>query len=767
MKNHYPLTLIAALVLSACGGSDDNSGNDNGAPPITLSGSALSGDYLAAQTICLDFNANQTCDSDELQTTTDSQGRFTFSLPASQQTQASQAWAVSIPPTTARATASTPLLGYFDGNAFTISPYTHDLISRTDAALREGYYQSSLATKERQAIASELGLTTQEAAEQKLFGDYLAAEDEHSEELAKHARTKALHIAESNAEQARLEGGLATNNPDGWQSVKVSIRNQREFNRNLDIWQNIRVQEVVYTKRAGALETTRYDITDWLLDEQGSYDAQQPRRHFVENERQNWDSKAYSLHVKWDWEYDEHGVAISKGESISAGSFDKDANGLYQYQTTEFSHEGTPVPQDTSPLPEESYCEGFDIQAEFARWNADKQTELAPCVGHVIKADEKETLDREGAWERKRALTFWSRIDDTINLNGPANSYETRDDMVTESGDTRFVNQLDRQALTLNKPDLGQSPFNIIRDDTLSHNGDSRITVAQPICGGCGATELDSSIPGFGKVELQNYNPTRWHILTGAYLEQDHRKLASGFTLTNQFFAMDVSQPDGLSQPLFLKYAGSSTPFMTQEWRFDNATQTLNAEHHYAPIADIANTWPVPFRVMQGDDMALKATIKLEQSNGLPSAMQTLTIDDGQSSTTPTFANGIFNKQLRWDVNPTQRENTERSDLSTLLALLFGEVNFNFSDSWNAGSDPVCNGNNTLIRQELLFAPVAGDMVVSVVCDGRDVARQYLLKVTAAYNGDAFQAELQDFADGANIYRDEPRQRYPLTFTKH
>ncbi len=63
MKKHHHLSLIAALVLSACGGGSDNSSSDNGsngAPAdITLTGRALSGDYLAGQAVCLDLNANQ------------------------------------------------------------------------------------------------------------------------------------------------------------------------------------------------------------------------------------------------------------------------------------------------------------------------------------------------------------------------------------------------------------------------------------------------------------------------------------------------------------------------------------------------------------------------------------------------------------------------------------------------------------------------------------------------------------------------------------
>ena len=773
MKKHHHLSLIAALVLSACGGGSDNSSSDNGsngAPAdITLTGRALSGDYLAGQAVCLDLNANQQCDNGEPQTTTDSQGRFSFTLPETQQADARQAWAILAAPATsptvaARAATTPTLLGYVDGAEFVVSPYTHQLVTSSDPEQRKTQYQSSIATKEKQLIASELGLTTQEASEQKLFGDYRAAGDEHSAALAEEAATKEQQLVEASTLQAKLAAALATSNPQGWQSVTVSIRNLREYNRNQDIWQQIRLQEVVYTKRVEAIETTRTESTRWLLDEQGGYDAQQPLRRFIDEEHKHWDSKQYSLHSAWDWTYDESGNATVKGESIRSGTFSQDANGLYSYHTTEFTNEGTPVPHDTAPLPEDSYCEGFDIQAEFARWQADPSlTALDQCVGNVLQSDDQENLDSQGAWTQHRALTFWLRGEDPINPNGPPSSYETRTSVVTVQGDTQFVNQLDNQALTINAPALGQSPFNLTRDDKLSHTGDSAIKLAQPICGGCAATELDSSIPGFGKVELQNYNPTRWRSLAGAYLEQDHQKQANGFTLANRFYQLDVQQPDGLTKPLFLKYAGNSTPFMTQDWQFDSASQTLTATHHYTPVADLADVWPLPHQVMQGDALELKATVTLVQSNGLPSATQTMTVDGGNAISTPTFAEGLFSSPLRWSVQSSDTS----PDGQEFAELLFGTAPLSFKASREAGiSQGICGGDPATVRQELLFAPVGGDMVVSVVCDGVDVAQQYLLRVTTPFNGTTFQAELQFFADGANIYREAPFERTQLTFTK-
>ncbi|MGE6287788.1 hypothetical protein [Aeromonas media] len=784
MKKHHHLSLIAALVLSACGGgsgsvsnsSDNGNNGDSGAPAdITLTGRALSGSYLAGKTVCLDLNANQQCDSGEPHATTDSQGRFTFTLSETQQTEARQAWAIVVAPTTqtkgaarqaSMASTASSLLGYFDGTGFAVSPYTHQLVTSAAPVERKNQYQSSIAVKEKKLIANELGLTTQEANTQKLFADYLAAGDAHSAALAEEATIKEQQLIEASALQAELAASLATANPQGWQSVTASIRNLREYNRNQDIWQQIRLQEVVYSKRVDAIETTRTESTRWLLDEQGGYDATLPLRRFVDEEVKNGDSKQYSQHSTWDWTYDENGVATVKGESVKRGTFSQDANGLYSYHTTEFINEGTPVDKDTTPLPEESYCEGFDLQAEFVRWQADPSlTALDQCVGSVIRSDDKESLDAQGAWTQSRAMTFWYRSsDEAINPNGPPSHYETRTNVVTAQGDTQFVNQQDNQALTINAPTLGQSPFNLTRDDKLNHTGDSAIKLAQPICGGCAASELDSSIPGFGKVELQNYNPTRWRSLAGAHLEQDYLKKQTGdFTLTNRLFQLDVRQPDGLNQPLFLKYAGNSEPFMTQDWQFNKASQTLTVAHRYAPTPQVAEVWPLPSQVIQGQPMTLSTTLQVADTHGLPSATQVTTVDGGNAVSTPTFAEGLFNSPLRWSVQSSDTS----PDGQEFAELLFDTAPLRFNASRDAGiSQGICGGDTATVRQDLLFAPVGGDMVVSVVCDGVEVAQQYLLRVTRPYDGTTFQAELQRFIDGANIYREAPLERTQLTFTK-
>ena len=769
----YHLSIIASVVLSACGGSGSGSTNHETPPEITLAGRALSGSYLAGQAICLDLNANKRCDSGEPKATTDSQGHFSFTLPEAQQTDAHQSWAILSPSTnTAQTTArvsnaasTTPqLFGYFGGSEFVISPYTHQLVTDTAPEMRKNQYQSSIAIQAKQRIADELGLTYQQANEQQLFGDYLAIGDEHSATLAEAATTREQQLLEATALQAERFASLETDNPQGWQSVKASIRNLREYNRNQDTWQQIRLQEVVYSKQVDAVVTTSTESTRWLLDEQGRYDVTTPMRRVVDVETKNGDSKQYSLYSTWDWAYDENGVAIVKGQSIKSGTFSQNADGLYSYNTVEFVNEGTPVDKETTPLPEESYCEAFDIQAEFSRWQANQTlTALNQCVGYVIKSDDKESLDDQGALTQSRAMTFWYRSDETINPNDPPSRYETRTNIVTAQGDTRFVNQQDNQALSINAPDLAQSPFNITRDDKLSHLGDQATSLAQPICGGCAAAELDSSIPGFGKVELQNYNPTRWRTLAGAYLEQDYQKQESGFTIVNRFFQLDIHQPDGLSKPLLLKYAGNSEPFMTQDWQFDKASQTLKVKHHYAPTTQVTEVWPLPSQVIQDQPMTLDATLQVDDTNVLPSATQVTTLDGGNAISTPTFAEGLFSSPLRWSV---QSSDTSQ-DGQEFAELLFGAAPLSFKANREAGiSRGICGGDPATVRQELMFAPIGGDMVVSVVCDGVDIARQYLLRVTEPFNGSTFEAELQYFADEANIYREAPIERTQLTFTK-
>lgn len=161
--------------------------------------------------------------------------------------------------------------------------------------------------------------------------------------------------------------------------------------------------------------------------------------------------------------------------------------------------------------------------------------------------------------------------------------------------------------------------------------------------------------------------------------------------------------------------------------------------------------------------MTLDATLQVDDTNGLPSATQVTTLDGGNAISTPTFAEGLFSSPLRWSV---QSSDTSQ-DGQEFAELLFGAAPLSFKANREAGiSRGICGGDPATVRQELMFAPIGGDMVVSVVCDGVDIARQYLLRVTEPFNGSTFEAELQYFADEANIYREAPIERTQLTFTK-
>ncbi|MNZ13422.1 hypothetical protein D3C78_303210 [compost metagenome] len=787
MKKHHHLSLIAALVLSACGGGSDGSNSDNGdngAPAdITLTGRALSGDYLAGQTICLDFNADQQCDSNAPRTTTDSQGRFTFTLPEAQQAAARQAWAIVAPtaepagalPRAARsisnAMATPMMLGYFDGAQFTVSPYTHQLVISTNQAERQHQYQSSIAAKEKQQIASELGLTTLAANAQKLFGDYLAAGDAHSTVLADVAATREQQLLEANTLQAQLAESLASNNPQGWTSVQVNVRNLWSHSFHLQTMQHLRQQEVIYSKRVGAIETTKTEGTQWLLDKEGDYIPSLTLQRYTNEVTKDWEQKHYREWASWAFDYNQDGNASFKGEKASQGTFSQDADGLYSYRTMEFYNEGDPASEGAGSRPELTYCDGFDIQAEMTRWSADPDNiAVDRCVAFVQKRDIVESVDAQGAWANSDTMTEWQKPGNVnswlVNDKLPPSYYEPRSQRVTALGDVQRLTQYDWYALTLNAPSLGQSPFNVSRDELQQHNGDKTIKLSQPLWRY--GSKLGNSMTGFDRVELQNYNPTRWGRYSDAYIEQDHQQQAGGFTLQNRFFQLDERQPEGVAQPLNLKFAGNVTPFTTQDWQFDNATQTLKVKHHYQPVTgEMVFVLPWPRNVIEGNPMELEASIQLQPASGLPSAMQVTRVDDGQPISSPTFAQGLFSSPLRWTVTPS----TTEPDVTTLVELLFGQAPFGFTADRDTSALRQCElgRSDTSVQQNLLFAPIGGDMVLNVTChetSGDWVMEQYLLRITTPFNGTAFQAELLDYAEGANIYRDEPRQRYPLTFIK-
>lgn len=818
MKKHLYLSLIATLVLSACGGggSGDNGGSansgDNGdkseiptptptptpdptptptpdptpTPPktVTIAGRAIADTPLAGQVVCLDLNANQQCDTGETQATTDSDGSFTFIVPESQNTDAEQALAILAAPAAkpqARVmsnaiTTSVAMTGYFDGSSFTISPFTHQLVNSTSPDQRKTHYESSIATKAKLEIATNLNMTQKEANEQHLFGDYLAAGDENSLVLAKEAAIKSQQMAEAAQQQAQLANLLATSNPDGWTSVTVLIQNQWDQNFQLQTLQHLRTQTVTYSKRVGDIETIRTEGTKWLLDDQGNYNVQLPFEGYTSEINKDWAQKQQREFATWAYDMNQDGDATFKGEKATQGTFSQDENGLYSSDAIEFYNEGDPATEGAESRPGRVYCEGFDIQGTLAMWLSDNSLPVNKCVNFVENRSQKESWNtNNGDLSSLDTMTEWQ----SPNIKGQGNGdetwlivknspdyYEPRSQIITALGDVKRLTQHDWHALTLNAPNLGQSPFNVSRDEQRLHNGDETIKQSQPFWRY--SNKLGNSINGFERIELQNYNPTRWGHYKDAYIEQDYQQLAGGFTLQSRFFQQDERQLDGFAYPLNLKYAGNVTPFTTQDWQFDDVSQTLKVKHHYQSVTDeIVWVLPWPYDLIQGQPMDLEASIQLQQSNGLPSATQVTSVDGGNAISTPTFAQEIFNPQLNWAIDNPSTD----PEVKALVELLFGQTPLAFTANRDTSTQRQCElgQSGTSVQQNLLFAPIGGDMVLNLTChesNGNWVMEQYLLRITNPYNGTAFQAELLDFAEGANIYRDEPRQRYPLSFIK-
>ncbi len=76
----YGGTVVAAVILSACGG-----GSGSSLGPITVSGVALDG-YIKGATICFDANSNNVCDTGEPSAVTGADGKYSITLPTGTET---------------------------------------------------------------------------------------------------------------------------------------------------------------------------------------------------------------------------------------------------------------------------------------------------------------------------------------------------------------------------------------------------------------------------------------------------------------------------------------------------------------------------------------------------------------------------------------------------------------------------------------------------------------------------------------------------------
>lgn len=231
------LALAMALALSACGGGGSDSstgstgntgtggtgdtggtggtgdtGGGTGGTSTTVSGKAADG-YLAGATVCLDINANMTCDTSEPTATTAAGGAFTLTIPDGVNA-ASYPIVVQVSTTTIDEDTDTAV-----GKPFVLSAPAgeSDFISPMTTVVHGMLQQNPALTLED--VVTQVKLSIGASADVNLFEDYIAAEQDTSnpaqdeyERLHNIAQVAAKVMAENQEAimEAAVEQGIDT-----------------------------------------------------------------------------------------------------------------------------------------------------------------------------------------------------------------------------------------------------------------------------------------------------------------------------------------------------------------------------------------------------------------------------------------------------------------------------------------------------------------------------------------------------------------------------
>jgi hypothetical protein len=162
------LTVLAASILAACGGNDDNSSTATGTTAsgvVTASsftpGSAteptLAAGYYQGAKVCADANNNGKCDDAENPVTTDASGKFTLSLPAASALIADIGTGATNTASGAKQPSRTVMRVSADqvavqGSNVVISPLSSEIVRLTEA-------NGSTFAAEQQNLATRLGVS--------------------------------------------------------------------------------------------------------------------------------------------------------------------------------------------------------------------------------------------------------------------------------------------------------------------------------------------------------------------------------------------------------------------------------------------------------------------------------------------------------------------------------------------------------------------------------------------------------------------------------
>ncbi|MGF1785843.1 hypothetical protein L4D00_08615 [Photobacterium swingsii] len=764
MKHNYLLlSIVSALSLSGCG-----SDSSNDTPPEQtqrISGIALDTQYIANAKACLDFEVGDTCRS-SYQTTTDTNGHFQFSISAADIAKLEQA-IITISPSATMARASTSSqLSYQsfyaaqDNGHLTVSPVTTRVAEQLTLSNLPNVSDAAI-NKAKQTVIEQSALSDTDT----MFEDYLA-DNATSTELLNYVGTTVedLERAAELTEKASQDPTYAdwdTVTAYAWKIWQRSPHNH-EFTYRYE-------EQIALEKNKNGNKITRREGTQWYANEQtGVINRSLPLQHWYEQREWLSDTQA-KVHTFFEFDYDQDGQFKFKGELGGLYTYSSLTAGKEAFTGYEVFNEGNPADEGAENRGNREWVDNCPLFDELAK--IPTQQALAPCIDFVEYRDISNSAQSDGTLKNQDNMTEWQKDDPkngtppsqwtplTVN-NTSLKYYEEREQQWFEDSSNAFEIRFDWNANHYHQPQL-PTPFNVIKNDSVSKKGFSTTTIKTPYWKG----ELNPQfqLAGKGIRQYSLVNPFHWKELAEVYVDE---KVAQLDTHNHEYQATTYLMKDAHQ---YLNGDGDAVAVANANIKWNTQTNALTAQLQYPALTHSEPNWQLSPSQSITENYSVST---IETQNKLDLATMSITRNTVQQANEirNVFTQSYFDSSITWTVAPDDfGSNTQ---LKTIYPLIFGNgSNYTFQ-SYVANTDSKlnlaqCGGDRFAGVETKLTFEAAGDAYIALRCgDWPWLGEMMRLVITAQDKQGNFDAELQWWQLDDNILTEPARESLKISFTR-
>lgn len=765
MKKHY-LSVAVAMVLVGCGGSD---GSDDTPVPsvVAYQGKLLDSQYIAGAEVCLDFDAAEACSSG-FSGSTDSDGAFEIEVPESSVESARELKVTAVLPgkvAAARSVADAAAPAYTlitsaDDNEVIVSPFTTQV---ADKIKINSNLRSALPLETQIALAKKDVINQNDfddIEEDEIFGDYVGKQNGN-------LRDRAEKAAAWQARAALLRAQYVSNGAlKEWDSVDAFVWNVWQHAYHTNRYFERYEEYVMLSRDDGTTYEERFEGSQWMVDENGDQIPGAKLQDYAE--QSSWGDGEVSGYTYFVFDYDQDGVFAFEGERAFTGNYERNEQGLLSVDLLEFYNEGNPLVEGGHNEDGREFCPDFDITGLAAGY---QEGDVLPSCVDFVQGTTRSSTTSDGDLFTEEQARFYFKRDDSVDMNFVA-YYEEREFMNGVDGELGTNIYKDWDAKTFATEEVQPYRFNEVAKNYVDADGFKTQESA-------GANWTDRS-PYFAieKSPLRLFtqvNYASWGSYAPAFVHETHQELADKELFS--YFITPINYTN-FYDPKGDRTIAWNTASVDENGerlvfaKLDSAWDELNGVYEetlvLSPILDSAS-----YEMNSEDGPVSEVVVSTEltyQSLGSVFADKSVAVG-GEPESAVTFTPAIYSEQ-EWAVSSDIGDND-------LFEYLFGDGSayvFTKERSFTkVDGSGLCGSETDTTVNTQLMSEYGGDMVFTLYCNEWWIdsdyytgaaPSQWVLQDVNVLGSDSFTAKLNAYANGANVFTDEPMASHEITFSR-